>query len=62
MLYSYNDVTIIPEEISHITHRSECNPTDENGRLPIFTAPMSSIVNINNLKREIDKSICGKFF
>lgn len=48
MLYSYNDVTIIPEEISHITHRSECDPTDENGRLPIFTAPMSSIVNINN--------------
>lgn len=44
MLYSYNDVTIIPEEISHITHRSECDPTDENGRLPIFTAPMSSIL------------------
>lgn len=48
MKYGYNDVSIIPAEISYITHRSECNPTDENGRLPIFTAPMSSIVNINN--------------
>lgn len=47
-LYGYNDVTIIPSIISEIEHRKECNTLDENGFLPIFTAPMSSVVNEDN--------------
>lgn len=43
--YSYNDISIIPSVISEINHREECNPYDENGMLPLFTAPMSSVIN-----------------
>ena len=49
--YSYNDVTIIPSIISDINSRSECNPfvDSNNNLLPIFTAPMASVVNEDNL-------------
>lgn len=49
--YSYNDLTIIPSIISDINSRSECNPfiDDINNLLPIFTAPMASVVNEDNL-------------
>ena len=46
--YSYNDVAIQPAIISEIEHRMECNPFDENGKLPLFTAPMDTVVNKNN--------------
>ena len=48
MKYSYNDIMVKPAILSTIEHRSECNPFDENGMLPLFTAPMDSVVNINN--------------
>ena len=48
--YSYNDLTIIPSVISKVSSRSECNPfINENNLLPIFTAPMASVVNEKNL-------------
>jgi IMP dehydrogenase/GMP reductase len=50
MKYSYNDVTIVPRRVTNITSRSECNPLDKNGKLPIFTAPMSSIIDTDNFK------------
>lgn len=43
--YSYNDVSIVPIPISTINSRSECNPFNDDGYLPIFTAPMSTVVN-----------------
>lgn len=46
--YSYNDVTIIPAIVSEINHRSECNPFTDDMKLPIFTAPMSTVINENN--------------
>ena len=46
--YSYNDVIIEPAIISEIESRSECNPFYDDGFLPIFTAPMSSVVNEYN--------------
>lgn len=45
--YSYNDVSVIPAKITDIKHRSECNPF-KNGFLPIFAAPMTSVVNEEN--------------
>ena len=41
--YSYNDVMVEPAILSTIEHRAECNPYDENGMLPLFTAPMDSV-------------------
>ena len=48
MTYSYNDVMIKPAVLSTIEHRAECNPYDENSKLPLFTAPMDTVVNIKN--------------
>lgn len=45
---NYDDITVIPERISTISSRKECNPYDEDGYLPIFAAPMSSVVSIEN--------------
>ena len=46
--YTYNDLTIKPGIISHIQHRSECNPFDSDGKLPLFTAPMNTVINKDN--------------
>lgn len=46
--YSYNDLTIVPARMSTISSRSECNPYVHDKTLPIFTAPMSSVVNEGN--------------
>jgi len=47
--YSYNDVTIVPEVISDIKSRSECNPYIDD-KLPIFASPMASVVSEENYK------------
>ena len=48
--YTYNDVTIVPGMVSKIEHRSECIPWDEDGMLPLFTAPMNTVVSEDNFK------------
>lgn len=72
MTYGYNDVSIQPAKISEIEHRSECL-TKKNGYLPIFTAPMSTVINEKNydifdsngiipiLPRNIDITIRNKY-
>lgn len=57
--YSYNDITIIPSVISNISSRSECNPFIDqiDNWLPIFTAPMASVVNEDNLDDFIKNGI-----
>ena len=48
--YSYRDLTVVPATISEISSRSECNPyIDDNKTLPIFTAPMASVVSEDNM-------------
>lgn len=46
--YSYNDIAIKPAVTSRIRHRRQCFIRAENGRLPLFTAPMDSVVNDKN--------------
>lgn len=46
--YGYNDISIIPAPISFIRHRKGISVYDHNKKLPIFTAPMSTVVNENN--------------
>lgn len=48
MLYSLQDITLIPLSVSNISSRSECNPHYDNGKLPIFVAPMSQIIDETN--------------
>jgi hypothetical protein len=46
--YTYKDVTIIPSVITNVEHRKECNPFYEDDMLPLFTAPMDTVVNESN--------------
>ena len=57
MLYSLQDITLIPASISEINHRAECNPFYMNGNLPLFTAPMSQIVDENNYHIFLDNNV-----
>ena len=43
MKYGYNDVSIVPTEISYISHRADVIPYYAYCHLPIFAVPMSSI-------------------
>ena len=47
--YSYNDLTVIPAITSQIRSRKEVDPF-YNGNLPLFTAPMSAVINDENWK------------
>lgn len=43
----YDDISIVPERITQIRHRKECIYFDiETMMLPIFTAPMSNVIDI----------------
>lgn len=48
MLYGLDDVTILPAVITSIEHRGDCNIYDNKGMLPLFTAPMASVINDKN--------------
>lgn len=54
---SYDDITLVPEVISDISSRSQCDPYDGRGYLPIFAAPMSSVVSFENIKNFNDARI-----
>lgn len=57
MLYGLDDFIIIPSTTTDIEHRSECCPFYKTGELPLFTAPMASVVNYNNWKKYSDLNI-----
>ena len=46
--YSYNDLTIVPSVISKISSRSQCSCWESEDFLPIWTAPMASVVSPDN--------------
>ena len=48
--YSYRDVMIEPQRISTVSSRKECNPYVHDNYLPIFTAPMSTVVGEKSWK------------
>ena len=48
--YTYSDITIVPTIVSSVEHRDQCIPLDENGMLPLFTAPMDTVVNEKNFE------------
>ena len=53
--YAYSDVAIVPSQQSYISSRTECDARYGNF-LPLFTAPMSSVVNKDNFTRYVE---CG---
>lgn len=55
--YTYRDLTIMPAEISEIEHRSSCCPFDANGMLPLFAAPMDTVIDQGNYAKFNDEMI-----
>lgn len=47
--YNLKDICICPAPITTISTRTLCNIYNEDGNLPIFTAPMDTVVNLENL-------------
>ena len=48
MKLDWNDISIVPEILSDISSRSEINPFLD-GKLPLFTAPMDTVIDENNI-------------
>lgn len=57
ILYDFDDLVIKPTVISQIRSRSECDPYTENNMLPLFTAPMDTVVSKDNAEKFINNKI-----
>lgn len=50
MLYNLDEICLIPAELSDVEHRGDVNVLTTKNKYPIFTAPMSCVVDKNNVK------------
>ena len=48
MTYGLNDICLTPEVVTNIKSRSECDCYNVDNMLPLFTAPMNSVINTEN--------------
>ena len=55
--FNYDDVAIIPDIVTDIKTRKECNPFMENGMSPIWTAPMDTVVDLDNWRTFYDAKV-----
>ena len=55
--FDFDDILFMPAVISNIISRQEINIYDENGFLPIFTAPMDTVISDINKQYFIDNKI-----
>lgn len=56
MKFDFDDILLTPE-LSNITSRSQVIPYDINDMLPLMTAPMDTVIDINNANTFIENKI-----
>ena len=55
--FDFDDLIIIPSTVTNIESRKDINITDDNGFLPIITAPMDTVVSDDNKEHFIKNKI-----
>ena len=58
-LFDFDDVLIEPEFLSPVRSRKEVSILDERGMLPLFTAPMDTVIGEENIELFNQKGIYG---
>lgn len=48
MKFDFNDISLVPEIITTIKSRDDVNPYDADGMLPLFAAPMDTVIDRYN--------------
>jgi len=56
-LFDFDDILIQPTKLSYIRSRSEVNIKYKNGKLPLMTAPMDTVISTQNLNYFLDNDI-----
>lgn len=58
--FDFNDITLVPEIISRINTRKDVMPLTEDGMLPLFTAPMDTVIDRYNYKvfKDVGINVC----
>jgi len=56
-LFDFDDILIEPVKLSDIRSRSEVNIKYNNGKLPLMTAPMDTVISTQNLNYFLDNDI-----
>lgn len=57
VMLDWDDLSIVPSEISYVNSRSQVNPFTADGTLPIFTAPMDTVIGESNSEDFIENKI-----
>lgn len=57
MKYDFDDIVIVPKNLTRINTRSEINCYDENDMLPIMTSPMDTVIDRDNSHSYINNRI-----
>ena len=53
----YDDISIVPEQLSRIRHRNECDCYTDTASLPIFVAPMDNVIDEHSANIFIDEAV-----
>ncbi|MCK9574830.1 MAG: IMP dehydrogenase [Candidatus Pacearchaeota archaeon] len=59
--FDFDDILIVPSVSTEISSRSECNLFNDDGMLPIMTAPMDTVINNDNYEYFLNNNIYAVF-